>query len=171
MEMEIAITIKGTTQQVGNLLGDSEFFKKIIDSGQITSDQNGDNSGLLEVFDDVYWDTILLAHLIFVHGKHKEGIGIYLTQEELLEEYSLDEDGKIFFKSDQALTAKLDGAKKISQRYGMPEILKTRIVLNDDEKRYYLTEPAIPVLQQYIELNNDAYREWLDGKGYSYPGE
>ncbi len=169
--MEFEIKVRGTEQQIVNLLEKSDFFKMIVDSGQITLDQNGDNPDLLKVFEDVSWGTFHLTHLIFVHGAYKEGKGKYLTQGELLEEYSLDEDGKIFFKNDQALTAKVGGAKKVSQKYGMPEILKTRIVLSNDEKRYYLPEPAIPVLEQCLELHNDVYREWLDGKGYSYPGE
>ncbi len=162
--MEIQIRVRGTENQIKNLLAENKLLEVLVKEGKISTDTQGDNPEMLGAIWDLSWDTIHLAHIILMHGT-EDTKGRYMTSDDLLA-YELGPKGKKF-KSERNLSARVGGAKLVSQRHNLPEIL--RIKWLSGEKRYYLTQEALPSLEQIV--HEEEYREDLEDKGFFFPGK
>lgn len=166
--MELEIRIRGTESQLKTFLAENKFLEAIVKAGKISMDADGDNPKMFDALWDLSWETIQLAHIIFVHGTENSR-GRYMEIDDLLA-YKLNSQGQSF-ENDRTPSARVGGAKRVMLRHGLPEVLKIKYISSSDEKRYYLTTEAIPVLEQFIQAYDEEYREYLEENGFFYPGE
>jgi hypothetical protein len=166
--MEIEIRIRGSESEIGNFMAENRFLEPLLKAGKISTEisKGWVNPKMFDAIYELSWWTIHFAHIILIHG-HEDNMGRYVTKDELLG-YKLNSDGEKF-ESDRNPSARVGGAKRVSHRCNLPEILKIKRV--SGEKRYYLTPEAMPSLEQVINTYNNYYREFLEGEGYFYPGE
>jgi hypothetical protein len=165
--MEMEIRIRGTESQINRLLAENKFFEALVKSAKISTDTNGDNPQMLNALWDMAWETIHLAHIIFARGTENSK-GRYMAKDELLS-YELNSKGDKI--GEHSLSARVGGAKKVTIRYGVPAIMKIN-ELSSGEKLYYVTNEAIPVLEQFFEQYDEDYRrDYFEKKSYFYPGE
>ena len=120
---------------------------------------------MIEALWELSWETLHLAHIIFVHGT-ENAKGRYMSKDDLLS-YQLNSKGKTLEEGN--LSARVGGAKKKAQSYKLPDFLRIKTLVSG-EKRYYLTHEAVPSLEQVINLHDRPLREWYEDKGFFYPG-
>jgi hypothetical protein len=163
--MEIQIIIRGVESQINHLLAETNLFGILVKEGQIVVSTDGDNPEMMDAIWTLSYESVHLMHIIASHGI-EETKGKYMTQEALLA-YELNPEGEKL--TGKNLSARQGGVKRLTGRRGLPDIIRTITVKG--EKRYYLTQEAIPSLEQNLILHDEEYRGWLDEKGFSYPQE
>jgi hypothetical protein len=163
--MEVQISIRGTESQINHLLAETNLFEILVKKGQIVVNTDGDNPEMIDAIWALSYETVHLAHIIATYG-NEDTKGKYMTREALLA-HKLNSKG-VKFASERNLSARVGGAKKLTGRLGLPDILRSK-VLSSGEKRYYLTLEALPSFEQVLVLYDERYRDWLEDKGFSYP--
>ena len=63
----------------------------------------------------------------------------------------------------QHASNRVGGAKKVSNRLGIEEVLFIKYAKN--QKRYYAAADAENTFLQFLKMEDKAYREFLDGEG------
>lgn len=170
------ITISGTQEQVTDFVkallskkDASSIFNKMIDEELLETEYEADDPAIYEVFEDIAWPTFHLAHIIYEHHTLKKiDLGLGMTVEELLD-HEIDDDETTLSKRE--LSSRLGGAKKVTKRLGTPDVFIIRRGKKRGEKRYYLSEEVIPTFEQYLQDQDENYREYLEENDYFYPGD
>lgn len=165
------ITIKGTQDQLRSFIkglfsGDNgdEIMARLVEAGMIKTETRPDDESIYEVFEEVSWETLHLAHLIFLDGV-EDSKGRYLTFTEL-DTIKINKKEKM---TERGMSSRVGGAKKVSKRLGLKEPVLDIKKVPGGEKRYYLSAIALSTFEQFLTDWEDEYRKWLDEKNYFYP--
>lgn len=160
------ITISGTREEMSQFVRDltldaEKILKILIDSKLVQEEEKVDDQLIFQLFEKLSFDTIYLAHIIMLYSEphQKTSYGIYL-------EYDILETLKI---SERSAASRVGGARRVCKRMGINDVLFIRKRKKDKIKRYYLAMNAVSTLQQFIEIKNTEYRDFLYHEGAEYP--
>ncbi len=142
-----------------------ELLELIISREHTDIFEEFDNLTYIDVFEDLSWQTLYLAHLIQVQSPdgQRSDEGPYLTPEQLWE-----------LGVDPAYASKrVGGARKVCRRHDVNDFIFIEIKYTKAgrKKRYFLSADAIPSLGQFLRKYKGLYVGWLEDEKLEYPGD
>jgi hypothetical protein len=166
--MKITIQMQGTTNEFieysQGLEGAAKLLlETMIQNGLIEQSETIDNPKIYAVLEKVSWDIVHFAHLIYAYAPDDQ----VKDKGRFLNSGQLDEHGI----SERSASSRVGGCKRVATNIGADRILFISVGRVNQEKRYYLDANATSTLLQYLEMEDDDYREWLQDKELEYPRE
>jgi hypothetical protein len=167
------ITIEGTQEQLLTFFkalasngNSTEILTRLAEAGVLTTEAGNDNEAIYQALEDLSWETIYLAHLIFLRGD-EDAKGKFMSCDQLKNIPYTTEGDKM---SERSMSARVGGAKKVSKRHKLKNNILDIKLMPGREKRFYLSADVITTFEQYLEQENAHYKAWLEsGDEYIYP--